>query len=117
MPPAVLPVVLLEGSTYLRMFRSMDELTSWVEPIDVRAGEYTILDRNGRVIALTAESDTSPVLAAATDDVSTDRLEQALRDAVANSPGRWGLIDADVGLEALLHAIWRTEYPKRAFPT
>jgi hypothetical protein len=109
-------MVLLEGS-YQRMFGSIDELTSWVEAIDVRAGEYLVLDRIGRVIALTAESDTSPVDAAATDDVSPGRLEQALRDAVANSPGRWGLIDADVGLDALLHAIWRTEYPKRAFPT
>jgi hypothetical protein len=44
-------------------------------------------------------------------------LEQALRHAVAKSPGRWGLIDPDVGLDALIHAIWRTEFPKRAFPT
>lgn len=40
MPPAVLPVVLMERSTYQRMFGSMEELTNWVEPIDVRAGEY-----------------------------------------------------------------------------
>src|SRR5690242_803408 len=106
MPRPVLPVVLLEGSTYQRIFGSMEELTSWVEPIDVRAGEYTVLDRRGRVIALSAESDTSPVHAAATDDLATDRLEQALRAAAADSPGRWGLIDADVGLDALIDAIW-----------
>jgi hypothetical protein len=116
MPRALPPVVLLEGS-YQRMFGSMDELIRWVEAIDVRSGEYTVLDRSGRVIALTAESDSSPVHAAATDDVATDRLEQALRDAVSNSPGRWRLIHADVGLDALVQAIWRTEYPKRAFPT
>jgi hypothetical protein len=109
------PIVLLEDS-YQRMFGSLDELLAYVEPIDVRDNVYTVIDGGGQVIALSADSDSAPVAARLTDEFAARRLEDALREVVAPNPARWGLIDAAVGLDGLLRALWRAEFPKRAFP-
>jgi hypothetical protein len=116
MAPPAPPIVLLEDS-YQRMFGSLDELIAYVEAIDVRDGIYTVIDAGGQVIALSADSDSAPVRARLTDEFAAIRLEHALREVVAPNPGRWGLIDAGVGLDGLLRALWRAEFPKRAFPT
>ena len=116
MPSPKPPLVLLEGS-YQLMFGSLDELLGWVEAIDVRNGEYIVLDRDGRVIELSAESDDGPVHSRATDNVNAAKLEAALREAVTGRAVRYGLIDADIGLQGMLEALWRVERPGTPFPS
>jgi hypothetical protein len=44
-----LPIIAVEGSD-LQVFRSIEEAESYLEPVDVIAGEWTIFDATGQVL-------------------------------------------------------------------
>ena len=52
------PIVLLDGADII-FFAAVDEAESWLEPVDVRAGSFRMLDSSGR--ELTASVDEVPV--------------------------------------------------------
>lgn len=60
------PFILIEDGTDQGILASLEELTSYVEAIDVRDGIFRVYDPAGRIIALRAVTDVSEVTAVAT---------------------------------------------------
>jgi hypothetical protein len=112
------PLVLFEGSSYQLMFASMQALLDYVEAIDVRNDEYIVFDGHARRVQVAADSDDGPVTAAVlVTNGDSDELRNRLADLVrAEGPVRFGLIDADLGLDHLLRAVWRRDHPHRPYP-
>ncbi|QMU61548.1 MAG: hypothetical protein GKR92_07500 [Gammaproteobacteria bacterium] len=50
-----LPIILNENSDLL-LFSSEEELTSYIEPIDVKNNEYVAYDANGKLLSLLVEA-------------------------------------------------------------
>jgi hypothetical protein len=115
---AAAPISLLEGDAFQLLFGSIEDLIGYVEAIDVWNHEFNVYDAHGRELVLEAESDIGPVhVAISQADPDPVRLRERLADAVRTiGPTRFGLIDADVDLPALLRALWASSYPRRPFP-
>ena len=114
----IAPLVLFEARSYQRIFGSLRALLDYVEAIDVRNDEYTVFDGRARRVRLAADSDDGPVTAELVSPVGDrDELRDRLADLVReDGPVRYGLIDADEGLDGLLRAVWRLEHPRRPYP-
>ena len=115
------PIVLFNAQDdhdYGPLFGTLDELLGYVEAVDVWNHEFTVFDATGKEVVLVAESDIGPVSASISP--STPRPEEVrlrLAESVRQVGAvRYGLIDADVDLPALLRALWKREHPKRPYP-
>jgi hypothetical protein len=97
------------------MFGSVEELLGYFcYPTDVRdSGEA--YDARGRKIALSAESDDSPIVLTIYPEERPAELEALLREIVRSKPTRYDVLDAGANLEGLLRAVWRTHH-REPFP-
>ena len=113
------PLVVFEGPSYQNIFGSVQALLEWVEAIDVRNDEYTVFDGDARRVRLAAEADDGPVTAELASAVGDrDELRALLADLVRQQgQSQFSHVDADVGLDGLLQAVWQREHSRRPFPT
>lgn len=77
-----LPVFLVDGHD-VTCFSSVDELTGYIEPIDVENAEYVVYDSEGQRVAL-AVTASNEVSAVPTGEYAPDELASQLRYLVAH---------------------------------
>jgi hypothetical protein len=110
------PLVLLERRSYEGIFGSVADLMGYVEPIDVRNGEFTVFDADGQEVILTAESDDGPVSATRGTMSRPDDLRVILAESMRPQAVKLGLVDTDLALGDLLRVAWLQEHPRAPFP-
>ena len=103
-----LPLLVVDADGRLDIFRTPQTMSSRLEAIDVRAGEYRVFDCTGVEYAVVAESDTAPVLvgSAIGDDPAlvrelAERWITGVRPTGRSAPGEVNLATADDICQAL----------------
>ena len=67
-------------------------------------------------MVLRADSDDERIVVTVLPGERPEVLEGLLRDTVRGRPTKFGLIDADVGLDGLLRALWKFEHSREPWP-
>ena len=80
------PVIVQDSDGDVLIFRSMDNAEDYLEPIDVRAGEYVAYDADGRLLTISVDEDRGIVRLGSSD--STAQHAADLRGILLQLLGR-----------------------------
>ena len=95
------PPIVLDEHGDISLFQSVEAAARYVEPIDVRNGEYVAYDSSGFLLKLVPTEPVVSISGYLSDRPHQDQLEQSLRSFVERTSG--DPVPAEVtSLEALL---------------
>jgi hypothetical protein len=95
------PPIILDEHGDISLFPSVETAARYVEPIDVRNGEYIAYDSSGFLLKLVPTEPVVSISGHLSDRPHKDQLEQALRSFLERASG--GPVAAEVtSLEGLL---------------
>ena|SRR5690606_9792484 len=95
------PPIFLDEHGDISLFASVEAAARYVEPVDVRNGEYAAYDSSGFLLKLVPAEQVVRISGYLSDQPHRDQLEQVLRSFVEQASG--GPVPAEVtSLEELL---------------